>query len=460
MQAGFHIPTRLRSRVAFRRALLATAVLTLAAIAALGFLLAMGLAEADGLLARLGRSQDQLARVTYIQGDLNRLRADVATAAPGVEDRVRHIDESLRAYRQSVVDEEAELDAPAEAGQAVELANAQRLIAMFDSLRPRLMRRDIQALAAAELVRFESLTQAIAGREREEAREATREMGDLRRSTTLLAAVISALTLLAGVAGVWIMLAANFSLEGEVRERTSEIEAGRSALAEIDRNRRLFFSKIGHELRTPATVIRGEAEVALRDPAAAPERLREALQSVEAHSQLLQRRLDDMLALAAAEDGRLTLRREPLDIAAVVRGAAGLAEPYVRASGLELRARAPQGAGPSIRGDASWLQQAILALIDNAVKFANGSAPIQLVLTCDEARAQIIVSDNGPGVDPTDLPHLFETYYQAAGGRARGGSGLGLSVARWVVEQHGGEIHARSLPGEGLTVEIDLPVRA
>ena len=251
---------------------------------------------------------------------------------------------------------------------------------------------------------------------------------------------------------------ANRSLEAQVSERTHEIDSSRQKLAEIDRTRRLFYSQIGHELRTPATVMRGEAEIALRDANASAPRLREALEHVAANGSFLQRRLEDLLALARAEDGKIALLREPVDLGEVVRRTTLLAEPYVRSSGAHIEADIVERKGMMILGDASWLQQGLLALVDNAAKFSGGKGEIKLSFAIRGTTAYIAVTDGGPGVAEADLPYLFESHYQTAAGRARGGSGLGLSVARWVVEQHGGIIAATSAPNKGLTVKIELPV--
>jgi signal transduction histidine kinase len=251
---------------------------------------------------------------------------------------------------------------------------------------------------------------------------------------------------------------ANRGLEAQVSERTREIEAGRQKLAEVDNTRRLFYSRIGHELRTPVTVMRGEAEIALRDADASAARLREALEHVAANGSFLQRRLEDMLALARAEDGRIALLKEPVDLGDVVRRTAALAEPYVRSSGARMETDIADRKGAIILGDASWLQQGLLALVDNAAKFSGGQGAIRLSFAIDGATAHLAVTDGGPGVAEADLPYLFDSYYQTAAGRARGGAGLGLSVARWVVEQHGGAIAASSAPEKGLTVSIALPV--
>ncbi|OJU14033.1 MAG: hypothetical protein BGN86_01840 [Caulobacterales bacterium 68-7] len=204
-------------------------------------------------------------------------------------------------------------------------------------------------------------------------------------------------------------------------------------------------------------MVRGEAEVALRDPKADKARLRDALEHVVANGAFLQRRLDDLLALARSEDGRLTIRRERVDLAVLGRDVAALAESYVRSNDVTLEVALAEGVGLEVIGDGSWLQQALLALLDNAAKFGAG-AGVRLVLARDGDTAVFTVADRGPGVAAADLPHLFDSYYQTDRGRERGGAGLGLSVARWVAEQHGGAIAARSPDGEGLTIEIRLPI--
>ena len=161
----------------------------------------------------------------------------------------------------------------------------------------------------------------------------------------------------------------NRRLEGEVAERTAELRAGHARLAEIDASRRRFFAQIGHELRTPATVIRGEAEVALRNPEADSAQLRDALAHIIANSAFLDRRLADLLALARAEDGRLALHRGPADLVAVVREAVSLATPFALSSGIRIEAAVRDEV--RTEGDASWLSQALLALTDNAVKVAS-----------------------------------------------------------------------------------------
>ncbi|MCW2283725.1 signal transduction histidine kinase [Rhodoblastus acidophilus] len=252
---------------------------------------------------------------------------------------------------------------------------------------------------------------------------------------------------------------ANRRLEETVARRTRELEAKTEQLAQVDRSRKLFFAKVSHELRTPATVLLGEAGLALRQRPPDVETLREALRQIRAHGEVMQRRLDDMLLLAQSDEGRLTLHLAPFDLACALREALDLAGAFARASGVALI-----GAGLDddlrVSGDESWLRQGVLALIDNAVKFSPDRGEVTVALAREGGRALLSVSDQGPGAPGAALERLFDPYYQSEEGARRGGSGLGLAVARWIAEQHGGAIAAENRPEGGLKVTLILPASA
>lgn len=502
----------------FWRALAIAGVAVVGVLVIMALTLALSLQQADRLLDRLSRSQDQLAAVTRIEADINRMRADIAAGDIDPAISASAITRQLDAYRQSIDEEARQTGSQADPDQSAEAQSTVLLADLFQALQ--VETAEVGAAAAGKPSsdgvrrRFDALAEQIIAKERLETQASIDDMRDLRGTMTLLGVAIPIVVAIAAAIGAWIMLAsmlrplrvleeaasraakgervapvrtegfaefrrlasafnhmddqiaaqrtalseANRDLETQVSERTREIEASRQKLAEIDRTRRLFYSQIGHELRTPVTVMRGEAEIALRDANASAARLREALEHTAASGSFLQRRLEDMLALARAEDGRIALLKEPVDLGEVLRATSVLAEPYVRSSGARLVTELLDRKGPIILGDASWLQQGLLALVDNAAKFSAGQGAIRLSFSVDGATAHISVTDAGPGVAAADLPFLFESYYQTAAGRARGGSGLGLSVARWVVEQHGGAIAAESAPDKGLTVKIELPV--
>nr|WP_245407827.1 HAMP domain-containing sensor histidine kinase [Rhodoblastus acidophilus] len=250
---------------------------------------------------------------------------------------------------------------------------------------------------------------------------------------------------------------ANSRLEDTVVQRTRELEAKTEQLAQIDRSRKLFFAKVSHELRTPATVLLGEAGLALRQRSPDVETFREAMIHIRANGEVMQRRLDDMLLLAQSEEGRLALRFAPFDLARALREALDLAGAFARASDVVLTGEGLDD-DLSVSGDESWLRQGVLALIDNAVKFSPDQGAVTVALAREGDRALVSVSDEGQGAPDDALERLFDPYYQSDEGQRRGGSGLGLAVARWIAEQHGGAIRAENRPEGGLRVTMVLPV--
>jgi signal transduction histidine kinase len=267
-------------------------------------------------------------------------------------------------------------------------------------------------------------------------------------------------------------LAARFNamaeaVEQRVAQRTAQLEQANAELAAVDQRRRLFLAKVSHELRTPVTAIRGEADVALRY-GDTPEEWHEALSHIEQTSLFLGRRLDDLMALAQAEDARLTLAHEAIDPFAATRAACEVAAAYARASGVTvaLCASPPEAAqGVRIAGDADRLQQAIAAVIDNAIKFSPPGGTVNVSAGTEAGEVVLRIMDQGPGVHPDELAGIFDPYVQGQGGRALGGTGLGLSLARWLVEAYRGRIMAENGQGEdkgaeGLCVTMHLPIAA
>ncbi len=113
-----------------------------------------------------------------------------------------------------------------------------------------------------------------------------------------------------------------------------------------------------------------------------------------------------------------------------------------------------------VQGDADRLKQLLVNLLDNALKYTPSEAPITVELARSGGEAVLTLRDAGPGIPPEDLPHVFERFYRADHARSRdpGGSGLGLAIARWIVEQHEGDISIDSTPGVGTTVTVRLPL--
>ena len=374
---------------------------------------------------RAAISQGQLATVARIEAALN--RGD--QGALGL---------MLRDYRRSIRLERARVERRETHAQNVEALRADRLLALA-SLPD----------GAARNQAIRGLVTVISEREQVEATEAALRMERLRQRTTILAFSLTALALVSAILGAVGLIAANRRLSGDVAERTQQ-------LAMFERSRRLFFAKVSHELRTPVTVMRGEAEVALSDPGSDAAPLRDALDRVIANSEFLEHRIEELLSLARAEHGELPLDRQSLDLRDVVDGARQAASAYARSLDVELVYDAP-GRPLPIVGDARWLQQALVAILDNGVKFSPIGGAVAMSLEGDEATISIVIKDQGAGIPAGELPRIFDAYYQTETGRERGGTGLGLALARWIIERHGGYIVATNAATGGCVMTITLP---
>ncbi|MEE4278772.1 MAG: HAMP domain-containing sensor histidine kinase [Halieaceae bacterium] len=252
----------------------------------------------------------------------------------------------------------------------------------------------------------------------------------------------------------------NERLEEVVTERTGELADKAERLQRIDDSRRLFFAKVGHELRTPLAVLLGEAEVALQAPAGGEDICRDALEHIRVHGEQLGRRVADLLTLARADDGRLAVEPARVDLIDLSRETVDAARSYARVNEVTLTLRANRS---SLEGrvDADRVRQALMALIDNAIKFSPAQGDIEVRV--DEAAdwLRLEVGDRGPGVDENQLPQITRAYFSSEGrGSERGsraGTGLGLAVAQWIADQHGGRLEARNREGGGLVVGLLLP---
>ncbi len=254
-----------------------------------------------------------------------------------------------------------------------------------------------------------------------------------------------------------LLTTANRELEKTIAERTRQLAEKADQLSKIDHSRRLFFAKVGHELRTPLTVLLGEADVALRQKDENPARYREALTHIAANGEFLKRRISDLTGLARSEDGKITLENQPFCLESIFEEIVETANAFARSSDVTLTMTMSEGTFP-IHGDQTWLRQAVLALIDNAVKFSPKNSIVDIRLNRHETSAIIEIADQGSGVPSTDLPNLFNPYYQSTQGRRRGGSGLGLAVARWVTEHHQGRIIAENIDPKGFCVRMEFPL--
>jgi two-component system, OmpR family, sensor kinase len=218
-----------------------------------------------------------------------------------------------------------------------------------------------------------------------------------------------------------------------------------------------FVSDASHELRAPLTAMQGNLELIRRHPEMARAERDEALAEAEREAVRLTRLVADLLALARADAG-VTLRHETVDLDAVALEAFRSVHALAHGQELTLDTLEPV----QVIGDADRLKQLLLIVLDNALKYTPSGGRVTLSLRQCADAGEISVQDTGVGIASQDLPHVFERFYRADPARNRdaGGTGLGLPIARWIVEQHRGAIHIDSAPGRGTTVTVSLPAQA
>jgi signal transduction histidine kinase len=248
--------------------------------------------------------------------------------------------------------------------------------------------------------------------------------------------------------------AANSGLEQAVADRTRKLEAANAALAEEDARRRRFFAEAGHELRTPLTIIRGEAQVALRELDAARGDPSAGFERILVQTEFMTRLTDDLFLIARAEAGGLGLRRDRIDLCEVVRAVAEDFAPLAQERGVGLAMSA--AASVVVEADRDRVRQIVAALIDNALRHADGARTIQVDVGVDGAASLISVADDGAGVPEAERAALFDRFRR---GPTRGeGSGLGLSVVRALAEAHGGAAALEPAAPRGLRALVRLPL--
>jgi len=237
----------------------------------------------------------------------------------------------------------------------------------------------------------------------------------------------------------------------EVERRYREAEAQ-------NRAKDNFLATLSHELRTPMTSILGWVQF-LRSGHYEPEELEEALRTIESSARLQARLIDDMLDVSRMVLGKFQIELEPTRVSGIVEAALTTARPLAADSGVQLTYQIEDG-DTMLDVDGSRIQQVIQNLLANAIKFSPPGKKVDLRLDRIDGYLRIRVIDEGEGIDPAFLPYVFDRLRQAEGSNKRSGLGLGLAIARHIVDLHHGEIHAESEGlGRGAKFTVILPLR-
>jgi len=222
-----------------------------------------------------------------------------------------------------------------------------------------------------------------------------------------------------------------------------------------------FIADASHELRTPLAVLRGETEVALGKTRTVEE-YQQSLSLIQDEAERLSRIVEDLFILARQPvNTRAALNTARLSLNDAINDCARAAQVLAIRKGVRLKLENDSSA-IVLTGDEDLIRRLILNLLDNAVKYTPAGGEILLALTRQNGNAEIVVRDTGIGIPEAAQQRVFDRFYRVDKARARamGGAGLGLSIAQWIVEVHGGEINVASAPGEGSTFTVVLPVPA
>jgi signal transduction histidine kinase len=246
-------------------------------------------------------------------------------------------------------------------------------------------------------------------------------------------------------------------LEARVAERTRELREAYEQLKELDRLKSKFVSDVSHELRTPVANIglylhlleNGEAE-----------KREQYVGVLKDQSNRLARLIQDILSLSRLDTGEREVALAPVDLNALIEPIVAAGRPHAEVKDLALHF-APDPDLPSVQGSADELNQVITNLLSNAINYTPGGAVrVSTALDADREAVILLVEDTGIGIEPEDLPHIFERFYRGneVGSSNIPGTGLGLSIAQEIVHRHGGRIEVKSRPGRGSTFRVNLPL--
>jgi len=230
------------------------------------------------------------------------------------------------------------------------------------------------------------------------------------------------------------------------------------SLRPIQRNlkkQREFVADASHELRTPLTLIRTNAEAWLRRAAGTSQATyaQHILEEVDQLNAIV----GDLTTLALADARQLRIERRPVELSGIVRELIDHTAPLAEERHVRL---APElNGGVQVQADAIRMRQLLLILLDNALSYTPEGGEVSVSVARQNGKAKVTVADTGPGISARDLPHIFDRFYRADKARSGGDGhiGLGLPIAKWIVDAHRGDIQVKSTPGVGTRIAVSLP---
>jgi signal transduction histidine kinase len=250
----------------------------------------------------------------------------------------------------------------------------------------------------------------------------------------------------------------NLDLEKRIEERTAELKRLNAELAEANRAKDVFLATLSHELRTPLTPVVGWIKL-LRSGTLDEKSVAQALDAIERNAWLQSRLIDDLLDTSRIATGKLHFEPKPTDLNVVVKAAVDTVRSSAATRDIDL-SLSLWPASLIVMGEPVRLQQIAWNLVSNAIKFTDPGGKVRVTTGLNGTQAHLEVVDTGVGIDAEFLPHVFDRFYRAEGGRAlrAKGTGLGLAIVKRVVEIHSGNIEVQSTVGVGTAFSVELPV--
>jgi len=220
---------------------------------------------------------------------------------------------------------------------------------------------------------------------------------------------------------------------------------------------RTFSMNVAHELKTPLAILKGESEIALAKPLS-EEETKDLINTYLEETSRMARIVDDLLLLAKADVGQVPMERELIDIRSMVEDL--YEDAQLLSSGKNLHIELVKNEVAVVSGDRLRLRQLFRILLTNAIQYTDPGGWVHLACRCEGTNAIVSVEDSGIGIPTESIERIFERFYRVdqARTRSKGGSGLGLSIAKWIVDAHGGSIRVHSEPGKGSRFEVSLPL--
>jgi two-component system sensor histidine kinase ResE len=246
----------------------------------------------------------------------------------------------------------------------------------------------------------------------------------------------------------------------EVQDLTRAFNAMVTRMQSSQNSQRDFVANVSHELKTPLTSIQGFAQAMLDGTADTPEARKQAAEVIYNESARMHRMVLDLLDLARLDAGTADLKMSPLNMPALLNAITEKFSPMANKAGVTISVNAPANL-PVLLADGDRLAQVFTNLVDNALKFTSAGGTIKVQAEMAQGEMQVSVSDTGRGIPASDLPHVFDRFYQVDISRSRGkkhGAGLGLAIVLEIVQAHGGRISVRSQEGQGTNFVVNLPL--